>query len=289
MNKSIIGGFLLLVLVVIGYGSVFTVNMTQQAIVLQFGDARQTVTEPGLHFKLPFVQNVIYIDKRILNLDSPKNNDPIISSDQKQLVVDAFARYRIVDPLKFYQSIPDPRLVTNRLQPIFTSALRNVVGEETLETIVSKDRSALMLRIKETFNNAAGTFGLEIVDVRIRRVDLPIANSRAIFRRMETARQQEAAQFRAQGSEAAQRIRSKADRDVTVLLAEAKRDGQRTRGEGDAMRNKIFADAYNKDPEFFVFYRSMLAYEKSLDGKNTTMVISPDSEFFRYFASPTGR
>ena len=289
MNKSIIGGFLLLVLVVIGYGSLFTVNMTQQAIVLQFGDARQTVTEPGLHFKMPFVQNVIYIDKRILNLDSPKNNDPIISSDQKQLVVDAFARYRIVDPLKFYQSIPDPRLVTNRLQPIFTSALRNVVGEETLETIVSKDRSALMLRIKETFNNAAGTFGLEIVDVRIRRVDLPIANSRAIFRRMETARQQEAAQFRAQGSEAAQRIRSKADRDVTVLLAEAKRDGQRTRGEGDAMRNKIFADAYNKDPEFFVFYRSMLAYEKSLDGKNTTMVISPDSEFFRYFASPTGR
>lgn len=289
MNKSIIGGFLLLVLVVIGYGSIFTVNMTQQAIVLQFGDARRTVTEPGLHFKLPFVQNVIYIDKRILNLDSPKNNDPIISSDQKQLVVDAFARYRIVDPLKFYQSIPDPRLVTNRLQPIFTSALRNVVGEETLETIVSKDRSALMLRIKETFNNAAGTFGLEVVDVRIRRVDLPIANSRAIFRRMETARQQEAAQFRAQGSEAAQRIRSKADRDVTVLLAEAKRDGQRTRGEGDAMRNKIFADAYNQDPEFFVFYRSMLAYEKSLDGKNTTMVISPDSEFFRYFASPTGR
>jgi len=289
MNKSIIGGFLLLVLVVIGYGSLFTVNMTQQAIVLQFGDARQTVTEPGLHFKMPFVQNVIYIDKRILNLDSPKNNDPIISSDQKQLVVDAFARYRIVDPLKFYQSIPDPRLVTNRLQPIFTSALRNVVGEETLETIVSKDRSALMLRIKETFNNAAGTFGLEIVDVRIRRVDLPIANSRAIFRRMETARQQEAAQFRAQGSEAAQRIRSKADRDVTVLLAEAKRDGQRTRGEGDAMRNKIFADAYNQDPEFFAFYRSMLAYQKGLDGKNTTMVISPDSEFFRYFASPTGR
>lgn len=289
MNKSIIGGFLLLVIVVIGYGSFFTVNMTQQAIVLQFGDARQTVTEPGLHVKLPFVQNVIYIDKRILNLDSPKNNDPIISSDQKQLVVDAFARYRIVDPLKFYQSIPNPRNVTSRLQPIFTSALRNVVGEETLETIVSKDRSALMQRIKETFNKAAGTFGLEVVDVRIRRVDLPIANSRAIFRRMETARQQEAAQFRAQGSEAAQRIRSKADRDVTVLLAEAKRDGQKTRGEGDATRNKIFADAYNKDPEFFAFYRSMLAYQKGLDGQNTTMVISPDSEFFRYFASPTGR
>jgi len=289
MNKSIIGGFLLLVIVVIGYGSFFTVNMTQQAIVLQFGDARQTVTEPGLHVKLPFVQNVIYIDKRILNLDSPKNNDPIISSDQKQLVVDAFARYRIVDPLKFYQSIPNPRNVTSRLQPIFTSALRNVVGEETLETIVSKDRSALMQRIKETFNKAAGTFGLEVVDVRIRRVDLPIANSRAIFRRMETARQQEAAQFRAQGSEAAQRIRSKADRDVTVLLAEAKRDGQKTRGEGDATRNKIFADAYNKDPEFFAFYRSMLAYQKGLDGNNTTMVISPDSEFFRYFASPTGR
>ena len=289
MNKSIIGGFFLLALVVIGYGSLFTVNMTQQAIVLQFGDARRTVTEPGLHFKLPFVQNVIYIDKRILNLDSPKNNDPIISSDQKQLVVDAFARYRIVDPLRFYQSIPDARLVTDRLQPIFTSALRNVVGEETLETIVSKDRSALMQRIKETFNKAAGTFGLEVVDVRIRRVDLPIANSQAIFRRMETARRQEAALFRAQGAEAAQRIRSKADRDVTVLLAESKRDGQRTRGEGDATRNKIFADAYNKDPEFFSFYRSMLAYEKSLDGKNTTMVISPDSEFFRYFASPTGR
>ncbi|MDF1685183.1 MAG: membrane protease subunit HflC [Parvibaculaceae bacterium] len=289
MNKSIIGGFFLLVIAVIGYGSLFTVNMTQQAIVLQFGDARKTVTEPGLHFKLPFVQNVIYIDKRILNLDSPVNNDPIISSDQKQLVVDAFARYQIVDPLKFYQSIPDPRNVTSRLQPIFTSALRNVVGEETLETIVSKDRSALMQRIEETFNKAAGTFGLKVVDVRIRRVDLPVANSRAIFSRMETARRQEAALFRAQGAEAAQRIRSKADRDVTVLLAEANRDGQKTRGEGDATRNKIFADAYNKDPEFFAFYRSMLAYEKSLNGESTTMVVSPDSEFFRYFASSTGR
>ncbi|MBV1886715.1 MAG: protease modulator HflC [Parvibaculaceae bacterium] len=289
MNKSIIGGIFLLVLVVIGYGSLFTVNMTQQAIVLQFGDARKTVTEPGLHFKLPFVQNVIYIDKRILNLNSPRDAESIISSDQKQLIVDAFARYRIVDALKFYQSIPDARFVATRLDPIFSSSLRKIVAEETLETIVSKDRKALMLKVKESFNAEAKTFGLEIVDVRIRKVDLPQANSQAIFRRMETARQQEAAQFRAQGEEAAQRIRSKADRDVTVLLAEAKRDGQKTRGEGDATRNKIFADAYNKDPEFFAFYRSMLAYQTSLDGGNTTMVISPDSEFFRYFASPTGR
>lgn len=289
MNKSIIGGIFLLVVAFIGYGSLFTVSMVQQAIVLQFGDARKVVVEPGLHFKLPFVQNVIYIDKRILNLNSPPGNEPIISSDQKQLVVDAFSRYRIVDPLKFYQAFPDPRLAVGRLQSIFTSSLREIIADESLQTIVSKDRTALMLRVKKIFDSEVTIFGLEIVDVRIRRVDLPKANSQAIFRRMETARQQEAAQFRARGSEAAQRIRSKADRDVTVLLAEAKRDGQKTRGEGDATRNKIFADAYNKDPEFFAFYRSMLAYQKGLDGKNTTMVISPDSEFFRYFANPTGR
>ena len=289
MNRSIGLGAAILMLagVVLAYSTLFTVRMTEQALVLQFGDPRVAITEPGLNWKIPFIQNVIYFDKRILNLDSPA--EEIIAGDQKRLVVDAFARYKIVDPLKFYQAVRDIRQAETRLRPVFVSALRNVLGEESLETLVRDDRSGLMVRIKDDFNTATANLGVEIVDVRIRRADLPAANSQAVFRRMQTEREREAAELRAQGAETAQRIRSRADRDVTVLLAEAQRESDTIRGEGDAKRNGIFADAYGRDPEFFSFYRSMLAYEEGLGSDTTTMVISPEGDFFRYFGDRTGR
>ncbi len=289
MNRTVglVAAILMLVGVVLAYSTLFTVRMTEQALVLQFGDPRVAITEPGLNWKIPFIQNVIYFDKRILNLDSPA--EEIIAGDQKRLVVDAFARYHIVDPLKFYQAVRDIRQAETRLRPVFVSALRNVLGEESLETLVRDDRSGLMVRIKDDFNTATANLGVEIVDVRIRRADLPDANSQAVFRRMQTEREREAAELRAQGAETAQRIRSRADRDVTVLLAEAQRESDTIRGEGDAKRNAIFADAYGRDPEFFSFYRSMLAYEAGLNGETTTMVISPESDFFRYFGDQSGR
>jgi membrane protease subunit HflC len=289
MNRSVaIGaGVALFAVFVVLYSALFTVNMTQQAIVLQFGSPQGgVITEPGLHWKLPFVQNVVFIDKRLLNLEAPA--EEITASDQKRLVVDAFARYRIVDALRFYQTVRDPRLTEQRLQPTFGSALRNTLGDNTLESLVRANRAGLMKQIRERFNAAAQDLGIEVVDVRIRRADLPAANSQAIFRRMQTEREREAAEIRAKGQEEAQRLRSRADRDVTVLLADAERDGQIVRGEGDAARSKIYADAFGQDPEFFAFYRSMQAYEKSLKGDNTTMVMAPDSEFFRYFGSEAG-
>ena len=289
MNRTIgfVAAIVTLLVVVVAYSALFTVRMTEQALVLQFGDPRVAITEPGLNWKIPFIQNVIYFDKRILNLNSPE--EEIIAGDQKRLVVDAFARYRIVDPLQFYQSVRDIRQAETRLRPIFVSSLRNVLGEESLETLIRDDRDGLMVRIQAEFNTATVNLGVEIVDVRIRRADLPEANSQAIFRRMQTEREREAAELRAQGQEIAQRVRSRADRDVTVLLAEAQRESDTIRGEGDAKRNEIFADAYGRDPEFFSFYRSMLAYEVGLNGDTTTMVISPESNFFRYFGDPSGR
>lgn len=289
MNRSVGIGVaaVLIVAALAAYLSLFTVSMTQQAIVLQFGrPVGQVITEPGLYVKVPLIQNVVYIDKRLLNLESP--TEEIIASDQKRLVVDAFARYRIVDALKFYQAVRDPRLTETRLQPSFGSALRNTLGDNSLEALVRDNRAGLMRKIQESFNKTASDLGIEIVDVRIRRADLPEANSQAIFRRMQTEREREAAEIRAQGQEQAQRIRSKADRDVTVLLADAERDGQIVRGQGDAQQNKIYAEAFGKDPEFFAFYRSMQAYKKALGGDNSTMVVAPDSEFFRYFGNEAG-
>ncbi|KAB7738956.1 protease modulator HflC [Parvibaculum sedimenti] len=289
MNRSVGIGVIaaLIVAALAAYLSLFTVNMTQQAIVLQFGrPVGQVITEPGLYVKVPLIQNVVYIDKRLLNLESP--TEEIIASDQKRLVVDAFARYRIVDALKFYQAVRDPRLTETRLQPSFGSALRNTLGDNSLEALVRDNRAGLMRKIQENFNKTASDLGIEIVDVRIRRADLPEANSQAIFRRMQTEREREAAEIRAQGQEQAQRIRSKADRDVTVLLADAERDGQIARGEGDATQNKIYAEAFGQDPEFFAFYRSMQAYKKAIKSDNSTMVVGPDSEFFRYFGNEAG-
>ncbi|MEX0838258.1 MAG: protease modulator HflC [Parvibaculum sp.] len=289
MNRSIaIGaGITAFIIAIVLYLSAFTVSMTQQAIVLQFGDPRQVITEPGLHWKVPFIQNVVYIDKRILNLDSPA--EEIIAKDRKRLVVDAFARYRIVDSLRFYQSVGDPRNATERLRPNFISSLRNVLGDHTLEELVRDNRAGLMKNIQAAFNSAAQQFGIEVVDVRIRRADLPEQNSQAIYQRMQTEREREAAEIRAQGNEEAQRIRARADRESTVIIAEAERDGQIARGEGDATRNAIYAEAYSRDSEFFAFYRSMQAYREGLKGDNTTMVVTPEGEFFRYFGAEAGR
>ncbi len=284
-RTTLIGLAILLALAgIVIFNSLFTVHQTQQALVLQFGEPKQVIQEPGLHFKTPFVQNVIYIDKRILDLDIQP--EEVIASDQKRLVVDAFARFRIVDPLMFFQAAGSEGVARSRLATILQSALRRVLGEESFEAVVRDNRAGLMQRIQQQMNVEAESFGIDVVDVRIRRADLPEANSQAIFRRMQTEREREAAEFRAQGQEIAQRIRANADREVTVTIAEATRNAEIIRGEGDGCRNRIYAAAYGVDPEFFAFYRSMQSYERALEQGETTAVLSPDSEFFRFFRNP---
>jgi membrane protease subunit HflC len=268
--------------------SLYTVHQTQQALVLQFGEPAAVVTEPGLHIKAPYpFQNVVYIDKRVLNLDLPAQE--VIAQDRKRLVVDAFARWRIVDPLRFRQSLTDENVAPVRLQPILGSNVRRVLGAQTFAAVLSGERAKLMLDIRAGVNAETQNFGIEIVDVRIRRADLPTQNSDAIYRRMQQERVREANEFRAQGEQISQEIRSKADRDATVILAEAQRQSEITRGEGDAEKNRIFAEAFSRDPDFFAFYRSMNAYQSSLKGDNTTVILSPDSEFFRYFGGGAPR
>ena len=272
---------ILVVLGVVAYGSLFVVQEINQAIVLQFGDPKKIVTKAGLNFKIPFIQNVVYLDKRILNLD----NDPeeVIAADQKRLIVDAFARFKIVDPLKFYISVGNERVARSRLSTIINSRIRGVLGTQELATLLSTDRARQMQIIQSQVNEEAQNFGIQIVDVRIKRADLPPANSEAIYKRMQTEREREAKEFRAQGAEIAQKIRSTADKDVTVILAEANKKSEIMKGEGDGERNKIFANAFGRDPQFFAFYRAMQAYEKALIGGETSLVLSPDSEFFKFF------
>ena len=277
---------LVAVAVFLGFSSVFTVSPTEQALVLRFGQAIKIVREPGLYFKLPFVDGVVRIDKRILALDLPEQE--VIASDQKRLRVDAFARYRVVQPLLFYQALGSVERANEQLATFVNSGLRRVLGESTFQEVVRDQRAQLMNRIRDQVNTQAKGLGIEVVDVRIRRADLPEANSQAIFQRMQTERQREAAEIRAQGAEAAQRIRARADRDVVVLVAEANREAERIRGEGDGQRNAIFAEAYGKDENFFSFFRSMQAYEHGLGSNDTRLVLSPDSEFFRYFRPPGG-
>ncbi len=263
--------------------SVFIIKEVNQAIVLQFGDPKRIIIEPGLNFKIPFIQNVVYLDKRILNLDTPP--EEVIASDQKRLIVDAFARFKIVDPLKFYISVGNERVARSRLSTIINSRIRNVLGQQELQTLLSKDRTKQMALIQEGVNAEAENFGIEIVDVRIKRADLPQANSDAIFRRMQTEREREAKEFRAKGAEMAVTITSTADKEVTVILADAQKKSEIMKGEGDGQRNKIFADAFGRDPEFFAFYRAMQAYENALIGGDTSLILSPDSEFFKFFGN----
>lgn len=268
------------------YFTFFMVSESQQALVLEFGKPKRQVTKPGLHWKIPVLENVEYFDRRILALESTPQE--VIASDQKRLVVDAFARYRIVDPLKFFQTVRDETIARSRLGAVVDASLRRVLGAATFSAVISERREELMRTIRNQVNAEAAGFGIEVVDVRIKRADLPEANSQAIFRRMQTEREREAAEFRARGEEVARRIRADADRQVTILKAEAERDAQKLRGEGDAQRNNIFAEAFNKDPDFFAFYRSMQAYEQGLKSGDTRLVLSPDSEFFRFFNDPLG-
>ncbi|WP_346894337.1 protease modulator HflC [uncultured Roseibium sp.] len=280
-------GILVAVVAFLAYMSVFVVNPAQQALVLQLGRVEKVVQEPGLQFKYPFIQNVVYLDKRILDLNMPPQE--VIASDKKRLVVDAFARYRISDPVLFYQRVNNINQANRRLSTFLQSSLRSELGRASFIAVVRDDRDGLMENIRKNVSASAADLGIEVVDVKIRRADLPEANSQAIFRRMQTERQREASELRAQGEEQARRIRSRADREVTVVVAEANRDADITRGEGDAERNRIFAEAYSKDPGFFAFYRSMQAYEAGLRAGDTSLVLSPDSNFFRYFNDPMGK
>ena len=279
LSKIVIPAIILIVIII--FQSLFIVKEINQAIVLQFGNPKRIITEPGLKVKLPFIQNGVYLDRRVLNLDNQP--EEVIDADQKWLIVDAFARFQIIDPLKFYISVGNERVARSRLSTIINSRIRGVLGTQELATLLSKERAKQMTIIQNDVNEEAKSFGIKIVDVRIKRADLPQANSEAIYKRMQTERQREAKEFRAEGAEIAAKITSTADKDVTVLLANANKQSQILKGEGDGQRNKIFANAFGRDAGFFSFYRAMQAYEKALIGGETSLVLSPDSEFFKFF------
>jgi membrane protease subunit HflC len=290
MRLNFLGGLLAVIALaalIIVFSSLFTVYQTQQALVVRLGQVVRVVNEPGLHVKLPFIDSVIGIDKRILDLEAPAQE--VIASDQKRLVVDAFARYRIHDPLRFYQTLGSKTAADSQLAILLNSALRRVLGEATFIQVVRDQRAQLMARIRDLINTEAESYGIQVVDARIRRADLPEQNSQAVYKRMQTERQREAAEYRAQGAQRAQEIRSRADREVTVLVAEATSKSEQIRGEGDATRNQIFAKAYNQDPDFFSFYRSMQAYENGLQKGDTRLLLKPDTSFFRFFNNPSGK
>jgi len=261
--------------------SYFYVDQRLQAIVLQFGEPIRVIKEPGIQFKIPFVQNVEYFDKRLLLFDNPV--EEIISADKKRLIVDSFARYKIEDPLRYFQTIRFESTLTNRLGSIINDSLRQVLGRVPLKSVISEKRSVLLDEVAILVSAAAKDFGLQIEDVRIRRADLPPANSEAIFRRMQTERQQEASQYRAEGEEQSRILKAQAEKEKTILLADAERTSDILRGEGDGEKNKILGEAFSKDPEFFSFYRSMQAYITAISAEDTTMILSPDSTFFEYF------
>jgi membrane protease subunit HflC len=276
----------LLAAIIIAYSAIFTVRQTEQVLVVRLGDPVRVVIDPGLHFKAPFIDTVISLDKRILDLENPSQE--IIAADQKRLVVDAFARYRIKNALRFYQSVGSIPAANAQLMALLNAAIRRVLGEVTFIQVVRDERESLMNRIREQLDREADGYGIAVVDVRIRRADLPEQNSQAVYQRMQTERQREAAEFRAQGGQKAQEIRSRADREATVIIADANSTSEQIRGTGDAERNRLFAEAYGRDPDFFAFYRSMGAYEQSLKGNDTRFLLKPDSDFFRFFGGAAG-
>ena len=279
MKKILIG--IIVVLGVVAFQALFVVKEVNQAIVLQFGDPKKIITQPGLNVKIPFIQNVVYIDRRVLYLDNP--SEEVIAADQKRLIVDAFTRFRIVDPLKFYISVGNENVARSRLATIINSRIRSVLGTQELATLLSVDREKQMATIQQNVNTEAQNFGINIIDVRIKRADLPQANSEAIYKRMQTEREREAKEFRAEGAEMAAKITSTADKKVTVILANANKQSEIMKGEGDGQRNRIFANAFGRDPQFFGFYRAMQSYEKALIGGDTSLILSPDSDFFKFF------
>jgi modulator of FtsH protease HflC len=264
------------------YSTFFIVKETHQAIVLQLGEPKKVYKDAGLYFKIPLIQNVHFLDKRVIDIDAPA--EEVIALDQKRIIVDAYAKFIIKDPLKFYISVGNERIAQSRLASIINAKIRGVLGKENLVNLISTNRNKLMSQITKDVAEEAKDFGIDVIDVRIKRADLPSANSEAIFKRMQTERTREAKEFRAQGFEVGQTIKSIADKEAAIILADARKTAQIKRGEGDGLRNKIFAEAFGRDPEFFSFYRAMQSYEKSLiSGSETSLVLSPDSEFFRYF------
>jgi membrane protease subunit HflC len=278
-------GVVVLLLGIAAFSSMFTVYQTQQALVLQLGEPRRVITEPGLNFKVPFIQNALFYESRVLNLDPPVER--VILSDQKPLQVDTFARYRIVDPLRFYQTVGTERTANSRLAVIVNATVRGILGNVNLASVLSEERATIMVQIRDQVNQEARRFGIDVVDVRIRRSDLPDETSQAVYARMKSEREREAAEFRAQGFEQAQRIRATADREATVIEAEATREADILRGEGEAERTRTLSDAFGQDPDFFEFYRSLKAYEEAINADTSLLVIPPDNEFFRFFNDPT--
>jgi len=288
MNRRLLAviGVVLVVAGILAMSSFFIVDQTEQALVLQFGQPRRVIREPGLWVKRPFVENVIHYDTRVLDFEPP--HEEVIVSDQKRLVADTYTRYRIVNPLQFYQTVGSEAGVRARLTALVTGSLRRVLGSVTLNDILSNKRAAIMVQIRDDVAVQAKDFGIDVVDVRLRRADLPEENSQAIYARMQSERQQQAAQYRGEGAQAAQEVRANAERERTVILAEAQREAQRVRGDGDGQSIKIYADAFGQDKEFFAFYRSLQAYRDALNGKDTSFVLSPEGNFFRFFGGWTG-
>ena len=281
-------GFALIGLIVIGlYGALFTVNQTQQALVLQFGEPKRTIQEPGLAFKMPFIQDVVYYEKRVLSL-IPQDAEEVILSDQKRLQVDAYARFQISNPLLFYQTVRNELGARGRLEAIIDSSVRRVLGRETLASILTGQRNDITRSIGDEVNASVESLGIKIIDVRLRRADYPEATSQNIFNRMKSEREREAKEFRATGEEEAQKIRADAEKTRTVIISEAQRTAQETRGAGDAEAIRIYADSFGQDAEFFSFYRSMEAYRKAMGKDGTSMVLSPSSSFFRFFKDKNG-
>ena len=288
MNRRLLAviGVVLVVAGILAMSSFFTVDQTEQALVLQFGQPRRVIREPGLWVKRPFVENVILYDTRVLDFEP--QHEEVIVSDQKRLVADTYTRYRIVNPLQFYQTVGTEAGVRARLSALVSGSLRRVLGSVTLNDILSNKRAAIMVQIRDDVAAQAKDFGIDVVDVRLRRADLPEENSQAIYARMQSEREQQARQYRGEGAEAAQNVRANAERERTVILAEAQREAQRVRGDGDGQSIKIYADAFGQDKDFFAFYRSLQAYRDALNGKDTSFVLSPEGNFFRFFGGWTG-
>lgn len=288
MNTKLVAILVLGALILITLSTaLFTVRETEQVLVRRFGEPQRVVSDPGLHFKIPFLDNATYFDKRLLDFDGDRQEIPTI--DQKQLIVDAFARYKITNPLLFFQSVNSEAGMTARLPNIINSALRQVLGDVQLAKVLTAERAILMKQITEIASRNAQQFGIEIVDVRMKRVDLPTENSQAVFRRMQTQREQEARLFRAEGDKESQRIKAQADKDRRVIVADANKQGEILQGEGDAQAQAIYNAAYGQDVEFFDFWRSMQAMQKGLSSDTTTFVGPPDSDFFRFFNNETGQ
>ena len=279
-------GIVLMAIGIVTSQSLFTVDQRVQALVMQFGEHRRTVQDPGLNWKIPFVQNVVMYDHRILDLDPP--SEEVILSDQKRINVDAFVRYRIVDPFLFYKSVRTELGFRDRFGGILNSAVRSEMGRITLSEVLSEKRDDIMARIQSTAVDAGKTFGVEVVDVRIGRTELPVDISNNVYQRMRSEREREANQLRAEGEELKLRIESDADRQQVVILAEAKRESEILRGTGDAERTRILGEAYGKDLTFFSLYRSLQAARTSLGGEGTSMVLSPDSDLLKFLKDLSG-